>query len=107
MATVKGTAKGHWDSGYNLAACGCPNYRVHMLKEQEDLVALGDIIQLPFADSTAVYQVVSIKPPVLKHVPMGDAWQALPATIRGLRAVDLQQMIDSDKAMRELFKNKN
>lgn len=103
MAQVRGSAKGHWDLGYILSDCGCPDYKTHMDKEQTDLIALGDIIQLPFADGSAIYQVISISPPVLKHVPMGDAWKAHPATIRGLRGVDIQQMLDSDKAMRKLF----
>lgn len=42
---------------------------------------------------TALYYIVSCNPPVLQWIPYRDAWQAHPATIRGLRARDLQGIV--------------
>lgn len=65
---------------------------------------VGGLIQFPYADGYAIYRVVSIEPRVvLQHVPFGDAWQADPSTIRGLRAADVRARVDRQRAGRSLF----
>ena len=60
-------------------------------------------IKFPMADGYAVYQVVSVKPPVLKHVNIGDGYQITAAYVRGLSSKDIQKMLDAEAALKEIF----
>jgi hypothetical protein len=64
------------------------------------------IISFPIADGRAMYYVDSIRPLRLRHIPYGDAYRVLPATLRGLRPADVERMIAADKGMRALFAKK-
>lgn len=68
-----------------------------------DAIPADRIIQFPRGDGYALYLVKSVSPPVVQHIPYGDAWTVEPALIRGLRAADLRQMLAFGKAQRALF----
>ena len=61
------------------------------------------VIRFQIADGYATYLVESVSPPVLRHIRFGDNYQAHDATIRGLRAVDIQDMLDREARMAALF----
>lgn len=65
---------------------------------------VGEVIQFPVADGYAQYMVVSMKPLQLMHLPLGDGWDYQFAN--RLTAVDVQQKIDSGKAIKKLVINK-
>ncbi len=72
--------------------------------EREDKVLEGiEYINFPVADGQAIYRVVSVRPPVLQPVPVGDAWTVHPALIRGLRAEDIEAELTRKRRLRELF----
>ena len=68
--------------------------------------AIGKVIRTPRADSYALYMVLKVKPLQLIHIPVGDAWHADPAWIRGLRLVDVVEMVRADERLRKLFATK-
>lgn len=63
----------------------------------------GSIVTFPVADGMATYVVWETNPASLIHVPMGDGYAIPAAHIRGLRASDLREMVDSRKALDNLF----
>lgn len=69
----------------------------------KQLFADGKAIRFPWADGYAIYFVKSVSPPVLQHVPVGDAWRIPYAHIRGVRAADIRDMLDADRRQREFF----
>ena len=76
------------------------------LKEEERRFEKLDqtrIIRFPRADGYALYFVKSINPPILRHIPYGDAWTVEPPLIRGLLPEDLKQMLEKERVLRELF----
>ena len=52
------------------------------------------IFEHPVADSSAYYEVVSLKPLTLRFIPYMDKWNAPDYVIRGLRAEDIQAQMD-------------
>jgi len=62
-----------------------------------------DVLRFPVADGYACYAVKSVSPPVLQFMDLGDGYEADPALIRGLRAVDIRQRLQQAQAMRKLF----
>lgn len=62
------------------------------------------LISFPIADGHALYYVVSLKPLRLQHIPYGDAYQIPAPMMRGLRAADVQRLIEQEKAIARLFK---
>ena len=67
---------------------------------------IGKVIRTPRADSYAVYMVFKAKPLQLIHIPIGDAWHADACWIRGLRLVDVIEMVRHDESLRKLFSEK-
>lgn len=65
---------------------------------------IGEIIRFPVADGYAEYMVASMKPAELIHLPLGDAWQFQYAHL--LNAKEIQEEIDRQKALKELFSKK-
>ena len=103
MAQLKGTVEGNW---YVLPNENFESYLKRQDKMLADLEAKGNIIKFPAADGYALYFVESMKPLVLKHIPYADGYQIDPAHIRGLRAKDVQDMIDREKRIKQLFKGR-
>lgn len=64
---------------------------------------VGEIIRLPWADGSADYMVLSMRPMRLIHIPLGDAWDHPDAD--QLTAKRVQEKLDSQKAMELLFAN--
>lgn len=64
----------------------------------------GEIIQFPVADGYAQYMVASMRPLMLVHLPLGDAWDWQFAHL--LTAKEVQQKIDQRKAINEMFSKK-
>lgn len=60
-------------------------------------------ISFPVADGSAVYQVVSEKPVVLRHVNIGDGYRIPAAYIRGLGVMDVQALLSAEDILYELF----
>lgn len=50
----------------------------------------GALVKFPRADGYAYYVVSKHSPLTLSHIPIGDAWEALDATIRGTREADIR-----------------
>jgi hypothetical protein len=63
----------------------------------------GDVMRFPVADGYAFYYVKSRKPLVLQHVPYGDAWTIPDAHIRGLRLVDVDEMLEREANLQKIF----
>jgi hypothetical protein len=62
----------------------------------------GQVIQFPVADGYAKYMVMSMNPLQLIHLELGDAWHFQHINLMTAQAV--QEMVDTEKRMRELFK---
>ncbi len=76
------------------------------LKRRNKGKNVGEIIKFPAADGYALYMVASMRPAELVHIPLGDAWHFQYAHL--LTAKEIQDKIDQEKAMEELFaKHKN
>ena len=73
------------------------------LASEDEVLEKIECITFPIADGHAVYRVVSIHPPVLQHVPVGDAWTVHPALIHGLRAEDIEAKLERKRRLKELF----
>lgn len=69
---------------------------------QPDTQVLGGIVKFSVADGYAMYVVIKEKPLTLQHLPYGDGYQADPALIRGLRRVDIEALIQREKAWSRL-----
>lgn len=113
MAQLSNTsAPGHWsvyDEHFKLT-CDCTSYDMHMKKEQdsfdvlraesEEAIRQGNcenyIYSQGVADGLAMYRVISTKPLMLQHIPVGDAYRIHPATIRGLRLSDITEAMTFD-----------
>lgn len=123
MATLTGrTAPGHWkipnhqgalvcadvdhDMNLTIASPQCNDWKTHQELENRALAQLPEdrVWRTPMADGHAVYYLVSEKPLVLAHVPSGDGYQALPATIRGLTLEEVKRDIGFDIRSREIFR---
>lgn len=61
----------------------------------------GEVIHFPVADGQAMYMVASMKPLMLIHLELGDAWCYQYAN--RLTAKDVQTKIDQQKRIAELF----
>lgn len=61
------------------------------------------IISFPVADNYANYEV---RGNALHHVPIGDAYRANPALLRGITKNEVEGMLESDQRMAELFRNR-
>lgn len=68
---------------------------------------VGGVISFPIADGSAMYLVVSDKPLKLAHLPYGDAWHIEAPTIRGLRRVDVVQMLQREKTLASMYSGRN
>lgn len=64
---------------------------------------IGETIRFPIADGYAIYMVANTKPLEVIHVPTGDAWQADPILLRGLRVSDVKERINMDKEIAKIF----
>lgn len=67
---------------------------------------VGGIVRFPVADGYAMYQVTSEKPLTLQHIAYGDCWNITAAHMRGLRKADIQEMLQREKAIRQIFAQK-
>ena len=82
------------------------DYISRMDKEVSSIANDGRLLKFSVADGYAFYEVISINPPKLRHIPAGDNWGISDAHIRGLRAADIQHLLEGEKLMRELFSKK-
>ena len=64
-------------------------------KNPGDLV--GETVSWPRADGRAIYVITKQRPLTLKHVAIGDAWEADGATIRGFRLKDAKAQVGADR----------
>lgn len=53
----------------------------------------GALVKFPIADGYAYYVVTKHSPLTLSHLPIGDAYRAHAATIRGFREADVRQQL--------------
>lgn len=60
---------------------------------------IGEIIRFSVADGQALYMIANIKPLEVIHIPVGDAWQADPILLRGLRLSDVKQKIKANNIL--------
>lgn len=61
----------------------------------------GKILAIPHADGYAQYVVRSLKPVVLIHLPVGDAWEA--PYVNRMTASDIKGEIDRRERLAALF----
>jgi hypothetical protein len=69
-------------------------------------VIVGGVIKFQVADGYAMYLVVKDKPLTLQHLPFGDGYCVNPAMIRGLRRVDIVEMLTRERSWAKLFSNR-
>lgn len=62
---------------------------------------VGEILKFPAADGYAQYMVISMKPLMLIHLELGDAWTFQYAHL--LTAKEVQQQIDAEKRLNEFL----
>lgn len=101
MANVKRSVKFDESgmlSDYNGYATRCKEAKEELAaelkrKHPSDPLA-GEIIRFSIADGYAEYMVE--KGTTLLHLHEGDGYAALPATIRGLRRRDIENMVDME-----------
>jgi hypothetical protein len=68
---------------------------------------VGEVIHFGVADGSASYMVVSEKPLNLQHIDYLDGYRVPFMMIRGLRLQDVQDMVEQNRRMRELFSKRN
>ena len=73
----------------------------HIKKLNYDDPETGEVIYFPVADGKALYMVITCKPLMLVHLPLGDAWHFQYA--KNLTAKDVRQKIAGRKALDKLF----
>ena len=87
---------------YDFSKNGWDNYgkwfddTINSLTKNKDPNAkdlTGSVVQFPYADGYAYYQVTKHRPLTLSVILIGDAWQALPATIRGTTEKDIRDQL--------------
>ena len=85
----------------------CASWQEHNTKQEESFNRLDPdrVWKAPAADNYARYYVASFKPIRLIHIPTGDGYQALPATIRGLTAKEMKADIERDKTISRMFED--
>jgi hypothetical protein len=66
---------------------------------------MGEIIKFPVADGYAMYMVASMKPLMLIHLALGDAWSY--GDVDLMTAKRVQDKIDQQKALDKLFAKKS
>lgn len=62
---------------------------------------VGKEVSFPHADGYARYVIFSIKPLILLHLAVGDAWQY--PHVERLTAKDVQQAVDRQEGLSKLF----
>ena len=91
--------------GYNEA---CEKFttdlKAHLNKMGYNEEYTGEIARFPVADGKAEYMVISLKPVMLVHLPLWDAWNY--QHINRLKAVDIKQNIDTAKKLAQMFGGK-
>lgn len=70
-------------------------------KENSSSSYAGEVVRIPHADSHAQYMVVSLKPAVMIHMPVMDAWDSPYANL--MNGKSIKQHVDADKRLTELF----
>lgn len=75
--------------------------RAHVKSIGDNSPESGKIIRFQVADGYAQYMVVSMKPLVLVHIPVGDAWQFQYAA--RLTAKDVREEVAHSDARERLF----
>jgi hypothetical protein len=63
----------------------------------------GSLIKFGRGDGYAFYVVTKHDPLTVRHIAIGDAWQAERALIRGLLRDDVRRQLQYEKDMKELF----
>jgi len=66
----------------------------------------GRYISFPVADGKAVYYVEKLRPLTLRPVMFGDCYQIPDAHIRGLTRSDIEEMVEREKRIQEIFSRK-
>lgn len=74
------------------------------LKGGKSTLNVGEQIYFPIADGRAYYMVACMKPLQLIHIGLDDAYQFEYAHL--LKAKDVQEKLDSQKRLAELFSSK-
>lgn len=77
---------------------------IDFTKPRVDLT--GALVSFQIADGYAYYVVSKNSPLTVRHVPFGDAWQAIEPTIRGLNRDFVLDHLRRTKMMRDLFSKK-
>lgn len=123
---VHGYAPGHWTNTehgsenrcievgpegkpyLSQASHQCADLQEHCDKEKMSLEELGEdrVWKTPAGDSYAFYYILSEKPLRLIHLPVGDGYHALPATIRGLRLGEVKRDLEWNKHVRKLLQER-
>ncbi len=110
MATLVPTSKeaiaaGEWNPKEDFAAALAREeaFLAALSKQRKIGSVVNEVISFPRGDGYAQYVVVSEKPLKLMHLPFGDAWQADPITIRGLRLTDVRFMVARSATLKKLF----
>lgn len=94
------------DGEVTFPALQCAKWDQHSVREGQSVADLPAerVWRTTIADGYASYFVVSEKPLVMAHIPDGDAYRALPATIRGLTLQEVKQDIAWDLRSLKMFR---
>jgi hypothetical protein len=76
--------------------------KLHLQMNGYNSEHVGEVVAFPVADGSAKYMVASIKPLKLIHLPLMDEYEY--PYIDRLKAVDILEKINQQKAMAKLFK---
>lgn len=93
-----------WDEAFNFDPK--EDWKVWTARQDAkmaEIEAQYPVIRFQVADGYAQYAVYSRKPLQLIHIPYGDAYQADPILLRGLRASDVTAMLEREKRLKKLF----
>jgi len=96
---LKGSFPGDWEKKT------AEDFSEYLRRTEQILVSIpwDRLVRFPIADGQALYYVKSVSPPVLQHIPYGDAYQIPAAHIRGLTTKDIRSMIRAEQQMAALF----
>lgn len=76
--------------------------RAKRLSKSKDPI-IGKEIKFPIADGYARYIVADVKPLLLIHLGIGDAYRIPVAHARGLNLADVRNHIEADKKLSAMF----
>jgi hypothetical protein len=98
---------GNWELNSNITSeqLERPLNELLEISKRVDLLKtlVGVVVKFLVADGYAYYRVIKDTPFTIQHIPFCDAYKIHPATIQGLRNVDVLSMANAERQFESLL----